>query len=265
MLSYPWKYQKLFIWLKEQLQAQGYTVWMDIDQMSQSVLEAMAGAVENAAVIVFCLASAYKESEACRTEAEYSYNLRKALIPVKPEAGYRPDGWLGALVGNKLYFDFSKGEETHDEKFGQLLKEIERHGVAKAGDAPPPASASETKTSKSSNDASADALRKQLAEQEQAMKELQRQLHQAKTATVSSSAVVETKQSTSSSANHASDGFLSKLEGITFTLASLESQLNTLQSQIAEQHSAVKEVNSQLLSVDSKVSRINSSRACTIL
>jgi hypothetical protein len=171
MLSYPWKYQKLFIYLKQRLQGEGYTVWMDIDQMSQSVLEAMAGAVEGAAVIVFCLSSAYKESEACRTEAEYSYNKRKAMIPVKAEAGYQPDGWLGALVGNKLYFDFSKGEAMYAEKFDQLLKEIERHGVGKAGQGVSAPSAG--------GDASTAALKKQLGEAEQMIKDLQRQLQQA--------------------------------------------------------------------------------------
>lgn len=98
MLSYPWKYQELFIWLKLFLEEQGFKVWMDIDQMSSSVLQAMAGAVENSAVVIYCLSNAYKESEACRTEGEYAYNLRKAMIPVKPE-NYRPDGWLGALTG----------------------------------------------------------------------------------------------------------------------------------------------------------------------
>lgn len=42
MLSYPWSHQKLFLYLKGRLQQEGYTVWMDVDQMSSSVLGAMA-------------------------------------------------------------------------------------------------------------------------------------------------------------------------------------------------------------------------------
>ena len=83
MLSYPWKYQDLFLWIKHYLETQGFCVWMDVDHMSASVLEAMAGAVEGAKVVLYCLSSAYKESEACRTEGEYAYNLRKPMIPIK--------------------------------------------------------------------------------------------------------------------------------------------------------------------------------------
>ena len=38
------------------------------------------------------------------TEAEYAYTLKKRIIPILVEDGYRPDGWLGLLVGTKLYY-----------------------------------------------------------------------------------------------------------------------------------------------------------------
>jgi len=40
------------------------------------------------------------------TEAEYAYSSKKTIVPLKVEPKYKPDGWLGALIGNKLYFDF---------------------------------------------------------------------------------------------------------------------------------------------------------------
>ncbi len=70
-----------------------------------------------------------------------------------------------------MYFDFSKGEAMYAEKFDQLLKEIERHGVGKAGQGVSAPSAG--------GDASTAALKKQVGEAEQMIKALQRQLQQA--------------------------------------------------------------------------------------
>ena len=42
-------------------------MWMDVDEMSGSTLEAMASAVENASVVLICACEKYKESPNCRT------------------------------------------------------------------------------------------------------------------------------------------------------------------------------------------------------
>ena len=67
MISYQWDVQKSMIQLKTQLQAQGYKVWMDIDEMGGSTLESMAKAVENASVVLVCVSQKYKESPNCRS------------------------------------------------------------------------------------------------------------------------------------------------------------------------------------------------------
>ena len=33
----------------------------------------------------------------------YAYNLKKKMIPVMMEAEYRPNGWLGAVLGMQLW------------------------------------------------------------------------------------------------------------------------------------------------------------------
>jgi hypothetical protein len=48
MLSYSWKYQPLVLELRDHLRAKGYEVWVYVEQMAGSKLEAMASAVENA-------------------------------------------------------------------------------------------------------------------------------------------------------------------------------------------------------------------------
>ena len=53
--------------VKNKLQAAGYSVWMDLEQMGGSTLEAMANAVENSAVVLLCVSQKYKESANCRS------------------------------------------------------------------------------------------------------------------------------------------------------------------------------------------------------
>ena len=56
-----------------------------------SIFSALA--VENAGLILVCFTKKYKESVACRTKAEYAYNLKKPIIPLKMDKEYRADGW----------------------------------------------------------------------------------------------------------------------------------------------------------------------------
>lgn len=106
----------------------------------------MALAVEKAAVVLICFSQKYKESPNCRTgeldcimrsylwfpkwhntiislytEAEYTFKLGKSIVPLRMQYRYQADGWLGALLGNKLYFDFSS-----DNKFEQSLIGLEK-------------------------------------------------------------------------------------------------------------------------------------------
>ncbi|KAJ8340432.1 hypothetical protein SKAU_G00350650 [Synaphobranchus kaupii] len=105
------------------LQNAGIKVWMDVEQMAGSTLQAMAEAVEKAYIVIICLSPKYKDSPNCRTEAEYTFQLRKEIIPLMMEQNYKPDGWLGALLGAKLWTDFSENC-NFDESIKQLIKEI---------------------------------------------------------------------------------------------------------------------------------------------
>ena len=79
--------------VKNKLQASGYRVWMDLEQMGGSTLEAMAKAVEDAAVVLVCVSQRYKESPNCRSEGEYAYQLNKDIIPLMIQRNYKADGW----------------------------------------------------------------------------------------------------------------------------------------------------------------------------
>ena len=61
--------------------------------------------------------------QACRTEAEYAFQQRKKIVPVLMEHNYKPSGWLGALMGTRLYFNMSEGK-TILAKMPSLVREL---------------------------------------------------------------------------------------------------------------------------------------------
>jgi hypothetical protein len=85
-------------------------------------MNAMAEAVENSEFIIMCMSDSYKQSTYCQAEAEYAFNCKRRLLPLIIRPGYRPDGWLGFMIGSRIYVDFGRFDfETGCEK---LLTEI---------------------------------------------------------------------------------------------------------------------------------------------
>ncbi|KAK7115728.1 hypothetical protein V1264_001547 [Littorina saxatilis] len=123
MISYNWGNQKLMMQVRDSLRKEGFQVWMDIDNIKGSTLQAMAEAVEGASAVLICMSQRYKDSPNCRTEAEYAFALQKPIVPLLLERGYKPDGWLGMLKGSKLFFDFS-GKYPYEKKVDELFKEL---------------------------------------------------------------------------------------------------------------------------------------------
>lgn len=123
MISYQWDTQQAMLRVKQELETQGFSVWMDVEQMEGSILETMARAVEKSSVLVVAMSRKYQNSPNCRSEAEYAYQRRKRIIPLMMESGYNPDGWLGIILGAKLWMDFRKEPNVGIQ---QLLKEISK-------------------------------------------------------------------------------------------------------------------------------------------
>jgi len=55
------------------------------------------------------------------------YRLRKDIIPLILEPGYVPDGWLGILIGTRLFFDLCQ-PATFDDDLERLIQEIGNRG-----------------------------------------------------------------------------------------------------------------------------------------
>ncbi|XP_052086155.1 uncharacterized protein LOC127723543 isoform X2 [Mytilus californianus] len=124
MISYNWGHQSIVKEICGQLRNNGIKVWMDIDDMHGSTLQAMANAVENADIVLVCYSQNYKNSDNCRAEAEYAFQLKKKVIPLKMEKAYKADGWLGFIIGAKLFYDFS-GKYPFEKKVTELINEVQ--------------------------------------------------------------------------------------------------------------------------------------------
>eukprot|EP01041_Mallomonas_annulata_P001806 gene1806-3503_t len=137
MISYNWGSQSVAIavaeFLQQQQQQRSWKVWIDIEQMQGSTMEAMAQAVEDSDLIIVLVSRKYKESPNCRLEGEYSYQRHKDIIPLLVEPGYTADGWLGALLGTKLWYDFT-APTKFSESFKQLKRAIDKLFMTSASD-----------------------------------------------------------------------------------------------------------------------------------
>lgn len=107
MLSYNWGHQDVVKRINQALKARSYSVWIDIERMQGSTVEAMADAVEESAVMCYGISEAYKESTNCRLEAQYAFQQKLDMVPLMMEEGYSARGWLGMLLGVRLWCPLS--------------------------------------------------------------------------------------------------------------------------------------------------------------
>jgi len=123
MISYNWSHQDIAIDLSKRLKDAGFNIWIDVEKMSGSTLGAMADAVESSCLILMLISKDYKNSANCRIEGEYVCSLKKKFIPIIVEEGYKADGWLGAMLGTKLWYILSSGPSFENNLKG-ILKAV---------------------------------------------------------------------------------------------------------------------------------------------
>lgn len=85
-------------------------------------MQAMADAVENSEFVILCMSDSYKRSVYCQAEAEYAFRCKRRLLPLIVRQGYRADGWLGLIIGSRIYIDFAGKDFKRASDL--LLKEI---------------------------------------------------------------------------------------------------------------------------------------------
>ncbi|XP_062567505.1 uncharacterized protein LOC134229735, partial [Saccostrea cucullata] len=126
MMSYQWGSKEMVHKVKNFLERNKITCWIDEESMKGSTLQAMAEAIEHSHIFLMCYSFKYFTSKNCRQEAEYANKLQKIIIPLKMQRDYEPRGWLGMILGEKLFYEFS-GKYPFDQKAKELLTEILYH------------------------------------------------------------------------------------------------------------------------------------------
>lgn len=103
-------------------------MWIDVSEIHGSSLDSMAKAVENAEFVLICVTEKYRQSINCQSEAQYSFRLQKKIIPLIMQKGYQAvDGWLGFIIGDKIFIDFTKYE--FEECVNRLLNQMSKINV----------------------------------------------------------------------------------------------------------------------------------------
>ena len=55
-------------------------------------------------------------------EAKYTWKRQRPIVPLMMQRHYQPDGWLGIIVGDEFYVDFSKFE--FDTAYKMLIEQL---------------------------------------------------------------------------------------------------------------------------------------------
>ncbi|CAF4006735.1 unnamed protein product, partial [Rotaria sp. Silwood1] len=130
MISYCWANKSLCHRICSRLQKDGYRIWIDEREMHGSIIERMAEGIERSDFILICMSSGYKKSSNCQAEAEYAFNRKKNIVPLIVEPKYKADGWLGFIVGSKIYVNFAEtNEHEFETAYKNLVVELQRNGL----------------------------------------------------------------------------------------------------------------------------------------
>ncbi|CAF1424241.1 unnamed protein product [Adineta ricciae] len=127
MISYNHGSKSLCVEIYNNLTNDGYRVWIDQQEMHGSTLIAMAQAIEESDIVIYCMTEKYSESRNCQKEAEYAFVRQKIMIPLLLQSKYKPTGWLGLILGADFYIDFTKNEFI--QNYQKLKSEIESHAM----------------------------------------------------------------------------------------------------------------------------------------
>jgi hypothetical protein len=130
MISYNWGSKETVLKINSALVQSKYKVWIDVEQMAGNIADKMAEAVEGSDAVLMCISSKYKESANCRQEAEYALECNKPLVILMMEKDYKANGWLGLIVGRKLWVDCTDPDAPD---FAGVIREVSALGLTAGG------------------------------------------------------------------------------------------------------------------------------------
>ena len=124
MISYNWGIQEIALRIRDVLEEENISVWMDVTNMVGNMNKRMAEAVQNSRLFIACLSKAYEASRNCNKEIKHADYLNRKIIPVVVEEGYRsdPSSQVALLVGSVLYYDLAREFEKQSKNLVLAVK-----------------------------------------------------------------------------------------------------------------------------------------------
>jgi hypothetical protein len=129
--------------LAEKLKKNGYTVWIDQEQMYGNIDKAIMEGIKNCDIVIFCLTDKYINkinnavynnipSDNCYKEWSYSLFLKKQIIPIVMEPYVKSNflkehGVVQMYLSNILYIDFSKSFDG--KNFTELTRNLIQYNI----------------------------------------------------------------------------------------------------------------------------------------
>ncbi|CAF1001038.1 unnamed protein product [Rotaria sordida] len=111
--------------------ADKFRVWIDLEEMHGAMMQVMADAVKHSRCILICMSESYYTSPYCQSEAQYAFEKRRVLIPLRVQSSYKADGWLAFLTSCRIYVDFTK--MNFDTAYAKVKSEILRSQANRKG------------------------------------------------------------------------------------------------------------------------------------
>ena len=107
-ISYSTQDTKQAMNLRDLLKEREIPVWFDEETEKGNSIEAMVLGLNDARLVIMCLSDAYRQSEFCKREAEYTVLKKKLFQPVIFQEGFRMENdWLCFVVGLQSWIDLS--------------------------------------------------------------------------------------------------------------------------------------------------------------
>ena len=127
MISYSHRDKDLCHGIYKALVADNFRVWIDLERMHGIMMQAMAEAIEQSRCILICMSDSYCVSPYCQAEAQYAFEKRRVLIPLRVQSGYRPQGWLAFTISGRMYVDFIK--LNFEAAYAQLMSQFRQNQI----------------------------------------------------------------------------------------------------------------------------------------
>lgn len=143
----------------EYLEKEGFTVWMDKNNMADKISNTLAKAIDEAQVVLAAISSSYERSKNCESgkpivvillyaaiftmrvyhlkwvlyysEYKHASQQNRPILPVKVERGYNPKGWLSMKMVDEIYVDISQG--VSEEKLKEIKERLLKKGATVRG------------------------------------------------------------------------------------------------------------------------------------